>query len=405
MEDRVADAEKPAGSGDGKAMDAAALKARLGLKRRRSTNFVPGKAAAPPPEQETVIEPVPEEIVKQVPTAEDIAAARERAEVALAAEGPAVEDFSTFGQESTPLPAALPGPGDQAIGAAETYPGKGNDNLKKMLALAGIVGLVAFALGMSCGTTGEQNDLRDRWIYEAQTKRGLFLDARAADGSKVLTRIEELREALSATVKQIDAVEANKDVDITALDEDFGKLIPLLQAYNKDNVFIDPISVMGEEMHNSKLMRDLVTYAGITKEMHDNIKLLLEESGVRAQMLQMPATTKRVILSEATEEEVPDLGKVPFSSGRWVKDSGKPAQVAGTWQQMVLLVGDKEPKQVQTSAIMRLDLAQLYKERVKLAQRVNVIRWMQVTRKLDGMAKGLNWDKVEKLINEWADKE
>ena len=396
-------------------LDASDLRAKLGLA---------GKKAPPPPAPkveravvgpEPVPAPAPVVARPTQPSAESIDEARRKAAEAHAEAGPAVEEFSVAGNDRTPLPAALPSEGVRveyvSVGAADSYPGQDRKRRILLVAVALFVGGVAFVLGSMLSGSSARNELRDSYVREAREKESLL----KANKDNV-ARIVELKTKLREALVKIREVTNDPKADPAALEPVFNGLVPILAAYEKDKVFIDPGPVMGDTMFNGTLMQEVVGFAVQTVLLHNAVSDGLGEIRGYMRMSAPPQATTRSILIERGEREVEGVGSLPISTGEWIKDAGPPQQidlvdsttgqpVGKEWQLKVLVVGEEEPRQVATHQVMQLDLKPIFDERTEFAKRVSFERLAQIVEKLDKVATGVNPEAVIKSVQEWASKE
>ncbi|TNF29507.1 MAG: hypothetical protein EP329_15530 [Deltaproteobacteria bacterium] len=388
-------------------LDASDLKARLGLTRARvAPPAPPAKKPAEPEAPAPVAAPAK-------PTQESIEEARQRAADAMAEAGPALEDFSVVGHEKTPLPAALPtGPQVEyvSVGADATYPGKDRARRTMMIVLAVAVGVVAYLLGGMMSGASLQNEIRDSYIREAQEKQGLF-----EANKETIAAIVNIKEKLREASQKIREVTQDPKADPATLQPTFDALIPEMATFVKTKAYIDPDTVMGKTMYNGELMRDVVDLAVRTVLLNTAVSDGLDEIRSLLRMSAPPAQTTRSLLVEQGEREVDGLGVLPVAVGMWIKDSGAPQAVemveGGTgrvigkeWQLKVLVTDEDEPRQVATSAVMQLDLEQIYKERAEFAKKLSYERLAEIVDKLDKIATGVRPEKVLERVNEWASK-
>jgi hypothetical protein len=405
----LADADKPNTPKKPK-LDAASLKARLGLKQKKAVAPLAPKAVkAAAPAQ------APVAAQAAAPTAESIAEARAASATAAVAAGPAIEDFSVVGQEATPIPAALPGGVPQvqyvSVGADATYPGKDKKAKLMMIGTAVGVGIVAFILGNMIGGGSAAGDRRDFIITEAQG----IVDVLDQNKTRI-TRIEDLRDQLKKVNEEAKAVMAeDSGKDVLALEQSFGRLIPVLRKFYDDQVFIDPIAFLAPRLDNGKLIKPAVDLAVKSRELHRGVGAMLEEMSSYAP-LSLPAgdPVKFLLVSELIREDPnnPDV-KIPFAGTKEIFRRSAPKQVQLTsegavvgsdWQMVVVTTEDPDDtgEQVPTKRIMELDMKEILKGQGERVRRLLVTRLAANAERLHDLAKGIDVEGVKKLASEVA---
>lgn len=332
------------------------LKSRLGLKSRSSLPparpIVPG---APPPE------PVKPKVEK--PTEESIAEARRRAAEAEAAAGPAVEQFQIAAPEHTPLPAPIP-----AAPRIEYVEVKGSEELpdaarkrRRMLIMVGVgAGLVAFVVGNMMGRSSVRSSINDSVMLEAQEKRALF-DEKQGTFEKIAV-VKAALERIEQSIRLLDPEQG----DITTLEKEFADLIGAMSDFaNHKQASLDPDEVLGSNVVNGALMKELAAFAFKTKSFHMSVKAAVEEAQAMFAAMPSPANNELYAVSEPGKIEVPGLGEIPISKGTLLVNWGAPEAVqtrdsSGSpvteYYQKVLLHGRDKPLQINTKQMVQVDM-------------------------------------------------
>ncbi|MCB9729320.1 MAG: hypothetical protein H6744_15945 [Deltaproteobacteria bacterium] len=395
----MADSDESTEGGKPK-VDPADLKARLGLQRRT-------KRPEPPKVNDPAAMPA-------TASAEEIERARSLAEQADAAAGTPLEAFDPLGQEHTPLPQPLPA---EDL-AAFDVPTKGKLSVGPVLVAMLLVVLVGVLLGTILGKAMSQREQRATYAELAKTKLKYFQNAKTASGEPTLAAITAMKEALDEAVESINAVSA--EGDILQMEKPLQDLIPKMAQFQKESAYISPEGVMEDLMviYSDDPLLDALRFATRTRQLYDTITAAVEEATTLMRIARPSGSTTRTILVERGEQDVAEVGKIPVASGRWIKDTGKPAQITLKdpnnsandrleWQMMVLPSDAKstdEAVQVPTSDVMSLDISSIYNEQTQAIRKITVSRLAELVRNADTVAGTIKWPEVERELQEWAAK-
>ncbi|MGM0576998.1 MAG: hypothetical protein ACQEXJ_14835 [Myxococcota bacterium] len=405
--------EEEATGGDKPKVDAADLKARLGLKKReRKAPKVEHPAAA---EEEA-----------EAPSEEEVEAARRRAEEAEAEAGTPVEAFSPLGQETTPIPQRLPG----ADAPAEQTGGTAKLPLVPMIVTLVVVALVGLFLGQLLGKSLQQRELREEYGALVERKIEYFRGAKTATGKPVLEEIVTMRESLASMVDDLDTVQ-QKGEDLSTVEKSLTGLVAKLKRYRDENVYISPDGVMDDLMviYADDPMLAALQFAVDTRHLYDVISAAYDEAATLARIGGPPGSTQRTVMLQRGEREIevpkgePEEGEepetekvtIPVGEGRLVSDTGRPSKVklvdprrdveVMEWQMMTLPMGEKEPVQVPTYMVGSLDLTPIYKEHQRVVKELMLNRLGQIVRNLHSLASTTRWKPVEDKLRSWEKKE
>ncbi len=396
----MADGDGTGGQDDGRPdADASDLKARLGLRTRTRKPDLRPKASP------SIAGPTGG---ASEPSDEEVASARERANAALEAEGTPIEAFDPLGQDRTPLPQSLPGTQDGAISAGTEARFKAGPLVVSLLLVFG----VAMALGTVLGGSMEQRELRQAHARYAKDKLEFITNAKTASGGVVLTEIEKFRQELNTLVDTIDAVEQQKDPDPLTLEAPLMDFVKgALKHYVDESVYVDA-SRIGDDMMvlyaNDELL-EAYLYAVDTRQLFDRSRGAFDEAITYARMGQAAGSKVRGLLVTETEREIEGVGKVPAAQGLWITDTGKPNQVKVTdprnpgavkeqWEMMVLTKGTDKPVQVPTTAIMQLDLSDVYANQAEAVRLRAVTRLATIVRELQKIGARLKFPELKKRL-------
>ncbi len=395
----MADSDETTEGGKPK-VDPADLKARLGLQRRTKR-----------PEPPKVSDPA---ALPATASAEEIERARSLAEQADAEAGTPLEAFNPLGQEHTPLPARLPGEDLSAF----DVPVKGKLSLGPVLVALAVVVVLGILMGTILGKSLSARDNRATYAMLTKDKLAYFQKAKTASGEPTLKAISDMKDALDQAVETIDAVEASGD--ILQMEKPLQDLIPKLAQFQKESAFISPEGVMEDLMviYSDDVLLEALRFSTRTKQLFDTISYSVDEATSLLRMARPSGSTTRTILIERSTEDVEGVGKIPVAKGRWVKDTGKPAQITlkdpnnpandrEDWQMMVLPSDAKstdEAVQVPTSDVMSLDITAIYNEQAQAVRKITVSRLAELVRNADVVAGAVKWEPLEARLKEWAAK-
>jgi len=380
------------------------LKSRLGLKSRAASPpaapLVPG---APPPE--------PDKPKVEKPTAATIDEARRHAAEADKAAGPAIENFQFGAPERTPLPSALP-----SAPRVEYVEVKGSEELpeaakkRRMVLIAAVVvaALVAFVIGRMMGGQSARSDFNASVLLEAQEKQKLIDSKQATfDGIAV---IKAQLEKVDFAVRALDPEKG----DITTLEKDFADLIGVMDKFaNNKQSSLDPAEVLGGNIINGELMKQLATFAFQTRTFHNNVAnaneeamALLAVSPVRA-----PEDQKLFAIAEPDEMDVEGIGKVPFSKGTIVVQSGPAFQNRDTagnpvaeFYQNVKVEGRDKPVMIKTTQFVQLDMTPFWDKAGKVTKRNVLMRLATISNALFEEVKKIDPKPVKAAIQAVLDR-
>lgn len=379
------------------------LKSRLGLKSRAAAPVAPIVPGAPPPEPDK----------PKGPTKETIEEARRRAAEAEKAAGPAVEQFQFAAPDHTPLPAALPsGPRVEyvEVKGSEELPGAAKKRRNLLIGVAVGAILVGLVIGRMMGASSARSAFNESVLLEAQAKQKLFDDKQGTFEAIAVLRAQ--LEKVDAAVRLLDP----KEGDITTLEKDFADLLGLMAKFsNNKQSSLDPAEVMGTSMVNGELMKDLVTYAYATRNFQDAVSDAVEEAQTLFQSNPVPPPDqqKLFVLGEPDTMDVEGIGKVPFTKGTLVVQSG-PAQPIQTkdaagnpvteYLQRVRVEGREDPVQIKTTQFVQVDMAPFWDRAGKNSKKTVLARLAVIASRLHDMSKKLDPKPVKAAIQAVLDK-
>lgn len=382
----LADDQTPTGDreegGPSPPIDAAALRARLGLK--------PTSGAAAEPSSES-----------DAPSSYPDPGAT-----------PAEGIRAPVDSDATPIPQRLPGsrgPSDETPG------GSGRVPVKPVVVAMVVVVLVAGFLGRILGDSLAGREQRQAHGEIAAKKLSYFRDAKTASGASVLEAIATMKVDLRAAVRAIDTVETTGGNPLE-LEKTFELLLPKLQRYKKESVFIDPERA-GDDViivYADDVLLQAVRYASRTRHLYDTIVAAIDEASALARMTRPAGAMTQTVMVKRTQREVEGLGKIPAADGLWIQDLGKPDLVQFVeegrkrkttdeqWMIMALTVGATEPEQVPTDDVVSLDMRPMYERQAKAVRLHMVDRLAGVVRKASTVAGTVNWKQLEKKLSHWV---
>lgn len=241
----MADDDQP--SGGRPKLDAADLKARLGLKRRKNK---PSDASQPASgggdAASRAAQPVP------VATEMSIAEARRRAEAAMEAERadrPAAEEFGLSGHDRTPLPQRL----DPVVRGSERFEGQGRGKIVPF-----VIGLVvavgaSFFLGRLLGAGGADSAVIKSQQAEAKERLDRFAKGQTTHKTAIKADIDAFTDELDALVSEIEQVEAAIDksgkADFLSLEKPLIAFIPTLKSFVDGQTYWDAVAMFKGPTH------------------------------------------------------------------------------------------------------------------------------------------------------------
>ncbi len=381
------------------------LKSRLGLKSRSAAPpaapIVPG---APPPE--------PPKPKVEKPTAETIEEARRKAAEAEKEAGPAIEQFQLAAPEQTPLPSALPAA--PRVEYVEIKAEETPETIKKrrmMLIIVGVsAALIFFVIGRMMGSSSARSDLNESVLLEAQEKQKL-LEGKQVTFDQIAVIRAQL-DKIDSAVRLLDPEQG----DITTLEKDFADLVEVMVKFaNNKQSSLDPIEVIGNNVVNGDLMRELALFSFQTKSFHEAVSAAVDEAQamLAANPIPPPDRQKLLAIAEPDALEVEGLGKVPLSKGTLVVQAGRPEGIqtrdaAGNpvteFYQKVRVEGREEPVQIKTTQMVQVDMAPWWDKTAKQTKRTVLTRLAMIAAGLHEQVKKLDPKPVRAAIQEVLDR-
>jgi hypothetical protein len=367
----VSDGASSSRSGEG--LDAATLRARLGL--RSITE--PASIAATP---------------------SDIAAS------------PPVANYD---DELTPVPVDLTVTLQEGDVELDAPGGDRRIPMKPAIIAMLIVSIVGVLLGQVLGESLGQREQKDAHQRIVAKKLSLIRDSTTQSGDKVIEAIAEMEIALTEAVIEIDALEAS-GAEPLKFEKVFEGLLPKLITYKREVVYVEPDRVMDGMtiIYADDLMLEATRFAVRTQHLYDIISMAIEEATALAKIGRPGGAAQQTIYAERYERALEDGKKVPAARGKWVKDTGKPDLVklveegskksTMQWQMMVLTQGAKDPVQVPTDRIVSLDMKPIYEKYGINVRKHTVMRLGALVRKARGISKKLGWKPLERRLEAWV---
>jgi len=382
------------------------LKSRLGLKSRAASPpaapIVPG---APPPE--------PDKPKFETPTAATIDEARRHAAEAEKAAGPAIENFQFSAPERTPLPSALPsGPRIEyvEVKGSEELPEAAKKRRTMLIIAVVIAALIAFVIGRMMGGQSARSDFNASVLLEAQAKKD-FIDSKKT----TFESIAVLKTQLEKTDLAVRSLDPEKG-DITTLEKDFAELIDVMGKFsaNKQSS-IDPAEIMGGSVINGELMKELALFAFQTRAFQNNVTKAQEEAMtlLAVSRVRGPDEQKVFAIAEPDSMDVEGIGKVPFSKGTLVVQSGRAEAVqtkdaAGNpvtdFYQKVKVEGRADPLTIKTTQFVQLDMGPIWEKDGKATKKNVLARLATISSELLEQVKKIDPKPVKAAIQAVLDR-
>ena len=403
--DNPTDEQAPEGEQTG--TDAADLKARLGLRTRKRRVGRPTSAS--------------------LGAGGDVAEARQRAEEASSEAGTPEEAFSAFESDKTPLPQVLPG--SDTVGMVDDMPaGAGKIATKPLIVLLLVVAAVSMLLGQVLGGSLEQQGLWDTHASYTKDRLEAMNKAKTKSGAELIPTLVAYQDALKATSKELEAAKLLKVGSEEARSKVLKSFMETTKAFATDGAYFNPKALMDDilVLYKDDQLLASVSFATKTRHLHDLATSAVNEAKAYDRMAAGPFLAARVksggkggaskgILIKQTEQEVPEIGKIPAAEGAWILDTGKPRKVkvvgkkrntepSERWEMMVVEVGQtaEQAVQVPTSAVMKLDMTPEYESHAQLLQQLKWDRLEVVVASLKAVSDTIRWSDLEKQLQEHA---
>jgi hypothetical protein len=366
----------------------------------------------PPPSSSAFLPPPPARVAKvEAPTAETIEAARRRAEEHAREAGPAFEEFSIGGApDKTPVPTMAQGGRVEYVDVPvhELTPEMKQRQRNLVLGVSVGAALVAFLLGLAFSSAGALSQLKENMIFEADEKLA-SLTSQQPNFDRMKALAADLKAFNDQVVKlNADNEKAAKDgaplKELASLEKDVVALIGKVNAFVEAKPAIDPGTIIGTAVYNGPLMSTVLSFAQRTQVAAAQATALLEEAQTLVSMWnEVPPEQQTVLVFvEPTELPHPEFGKVVMGKGRVIKDFGKVAKVdvkaadgrpAGVeHHQMVVLDGEKDPKQVKTSQVSQTDLGPFFKAQLSVTKNATIARLVELSGRLQKSLEGCSPD-------------
>ncbi len=409
------------------------IKRPLDLKARLRTG-APGPSGAPapassgtlppPPSSAATLPPPPARVAKvEAPTAESIEAARRRAEEHAREAGPAFEEFSIGGApDKTPVPTVTQGGRVEYVDVPvhELTPEMKQRQRNLLVGISLGAAVVAFLLGLAFSSAGAMSALKENMVFEAQEKLA-SLKNQQPNFDRMKTLAADLKTfndkivALNAANEKA-AAEGGEVKELASLENDVAALLGTVGAFVEAKPAVDPGLIIGSAIYNGPLISSVLAFAQRTQVAMAHATALLEEAQTLVAMWRpVPADQQTVLVFvEPVEREHPEFGKVMMAKGQMIKDFGKVAKVdvkaadgrpAGLeYHQMVVLGGEKEPKQVKTTQVAQTDLGPFFNTELTAKKNVSIARLVELSGRLQKSLEGCSPDatlaEIRKFLSE-----
>ncbi|MEC9073001.1 MAG: hypothetical protein VX938_11495, partial [Myxococcota bacterium] len=185
-------------------------------------------------------------------------------------------------EDRTPIPQALP----ESSGADESVEYTGVRMEKGPLVVARlVVVLVAGAMGLILGQATSERSQLDAYNRLVSKKLKYFQEAKTASGDSMLDAIQSMGDELKLAVKAVEKLE-QEEGDLLTLEPTFEALLPKLQRYKKEGVFLDPNKVMDDVivLYADDVLLESVRFAVGTRHLFDHVSSVLGEAVATARI-------------------------------------------------------------------------------------------------------------------------
>ena len=360
-------------------LDAATLRARLGLRPLPQAQPVAPQAAAP------------------------------AAPVAPAGASESVN----YDDEVTPVPVDLVDTLQDGDVELDAPGGDRRIPMKPAVAVMLIIALVGVLLGQVLGESLGQREQKEAHQRIVAKKLSLLRDSTTQSGKPVLEAIAEMEIALSEAVVEIDALEAAGG-DPLKLEKVFEGLLPKMITYKREASFIDPDRVMDgmTVIYAEDVMLEAARFAVRTRHLYDIISMAIDEATALAKIGRPAGAGQQTLYAERYERKLDNGKAVPAARGKWVKDTGKPDLVklveegsrksTMQWQMMVLTQDAKDPVQVATDRVVSVEMKPIYEKYGVTVRKHTVTRLGALVRQARAATKKLGWKALERKLEGWV---